>query len=181
MLRIHSGMGGVSFATKHQRHGRKRAAGISRSSAVAPVAADVDSAKQELAAIESEIEALKTEPPTDHEVQRAINQIESSFFDRMERVGGFGGCCGGTDAAAHGRLGRLRRRLDAARRIGQSGAVDERPDAVCGAGAAVAAAHARSPFRRLNSLEPAQMGLGVAARLGADQGVSLTAAAVTRP
>ena len=25
------------------------------------------------------------------EVQRAINQIEASFFNRMERVGGFGG------------------------------------------------------------------------------------------
>ena len=30
-------------------------------------------------------------PPADREFQRAINQIESSFYDRMERVGGFGG------------------------------------------------------------------------------------------
>ena len=30
-------------------------------------------------------------PPTDREVQRALNQIEASFYSRMERVGGFGG------------------------------------------------------------------------------------------
>ena len=43
------------------------------------------------AVIDEEIEALKKNPPTDHEVQRAINQIEASFYNRMERVGGFGG------------------------------------------------------------------------------------------
>ncbi|MEQ1912368.1 MAG: pitrilysin family protein [Vicinamibacterales bacterium] len=41
--------------------------------------------------VDEEIARLQTEPPTDHEVQRAINQIEASFFSRMERVGGFGG------------------------------------------------------------------------------------------
>jgi len=41
--------------------------------------------------IDEEIEKLKKEPPTDHEVQRAINQIEASFYSRMERVGGFAG------------------------------------------------------------------------------------------
>jgi zinc protease len=41
--------------------------------------------------IDEEVARLQTEPPTDHEVQRAINQIEASFFSRMERVGGFGG------------------------------------------------------------------------------------------
>ncbi len=41
--------------------------------------------------IDEEVAKLQTEPPTDHEVQRAINQIEASFFSRMERVGGFGG------------------------------------------------------------------------------------------
>jgi zinc protease len=41
--------------------------------------------------IDEEIAKLKAEPPSDHEVQRALNQIESSFYDRMERVGGFGG------------------------------------------------------------------------------------------
>jgi zinc protease len=41
--------------------------------------------------IEEEIARLQREPPTDHEVQRAINQIEASFYNRMERVGGFGG------------------------------------------------------------------------------------------
>ena len=29
--------------------------------------------------------------PQPREVQRAINQIEASFYHRMERVGGFGG------------------------------------------------------------------------------------------
>ena len=43
------------------------------------------------AVIDEEIEKVKTQPPTDHEVQRAINQIEASFFSRMERVGGFSG------------------------------------------------------------------------------------------
>lgn len=42
-------------------------------------------------AIDEEIEKLKTDPPTDHEVQRALNQIEASFYSRMERVGGFYG------------------------------------------------------------------------------------------
>src|SRR3954471_24346475 len=41
--------------------------------------------------IDEEIARLQREPPSDHEVQRAINQIEASFFNRMERVGGFGG------------------------------------------------------------------------------------------
>ncbi len=41
--------------------------------------------------IDEEIVKLQAEPPTQHEVQRAINQIEASFYSRMERVGGFGG------------------------------------------------------------------------------------------
>jgi zinc protease len=41
--------------------------------------------------IDEEIARLQTEPPTDREVQRAINQIEASFYDRMERVGGMYG------------------------------------------------------------------------------------------
>ena len=41
--------------------------------------------------IDEELATLKSAPPSDHEVQRAINQIESSFYDRMERVGSFGG------------------------------------------------------------------------------------------
>ena len=41
--------------------------------------------------IDEEIAKLQAEPPTDHEIQRAINQIEASFYNRMERVGGFGG------------------------------------------------------------------------------------------
>jgi zinc protease len=41
--------------------------------------------------IDEEIRKLQREPPTAHEVERSINQIEASFFNRMERVGGFGG------------------------------------------------------------------------------------------
>ena len=42
-------------------------------------------------AIDEELERLRREPPDAREVQRAINQIEASFYRRMERVGGFGG------------------------------------------------------------------------------------------
>jgi zinc protease len=42
-------------------------------------------------AIDEEIDRLRREPPSAREVQRAINQIEASFYRAMERVGGFGG------------------------------------------------------------------------------------------
>jgi zinc protease len=42
-------------------------------------------------AIDEEIERLRREPPDAREVQRALNQIEASFYRSMERVGGFGG------------------------------------------------------------------------------------------
>ena len=41
--------------------------------------------------IDEEIQKLQRDPPTAHELERSINQIESSFYNRMERVGGFGG------------------------------------------------------------------------------------------
>ena len=41
--------------------------------------------------IDEEIRKLQREAPTAHELERSVNQIESSFFNRMERVGGFGG------------------------------------------------------------------------------------------
>jgi zinc protease len=41
--------------------------------------------------IDEEIQKLQKQPPTAHELQRSINQIEASFYNRMERVGGFGG------------------------------------------------------------------------------------------
>ena len=37
-------------------------------------------------AIDEEVERLRRQPPDDREVQRAINQIEASFYRRMERV-----------------------------------------------------------------------------------------------
>jgi len=43
------------------------------------------------AAIDDELAKLRREAPAAREVQRAINQMESSFYRRMERVGGFGG------------------------------------------------------------------------------------------
>jgi zinc protease len=42
-------------------------------------------------AIDEEIDRLRREPPTQREVDRAINQIEASFYRAMERAGGFGG------------------------------------------------------------------------------------------
>ncbi len=41
--------------------------------------------------IQEEINKIKTEPPTERELQRAVNQTESEFLDRLESVGGFGG------------------------------------------------------------------------------------------
>jgi zinc protease len=41
--------------------------------------------------VDEEIAKLQREPPTPHELERSLNQIESSFYNRMERVGGFGG------------------------------------------------------------------------------------------
>jgi zinc protease len=41
--------------------------------------------------VDEEIRALQQQPPTAREVQRAINKFEASYFNRMERVGGFGG------------------------------------------------------------------------------------------
>jgi zinc protease len=41
--------------------------------------------------IDEEIAKLQTEAPSAHEVERSLNQIEASFYNRMERVGGFGG------------------------------------------------------------------------------------------
>ena len=41
--------------------------------------------------IDEEIQKLQREPPTAHELERSVNQVEASFYNRMERVGGFGG------------------------------------------------------------------------------------------
>ncbi len=41
--------------------------------------------------IDEEITRLQREGPTAHEVQRSMNQIEASFYNRLERLGGFGG------------------------------------------------------------------------------------------
>ncbi|HVH26273.1 MAG TPA: pitrilysin family protein [Vicinamibacterales bacterium] len=41
--------------------------------------------------IDDEIATLQQEGPTAREIERAINQFEASFYNRMERVGGFGG------------------------------------------------------------------------------------------
>ena len=41
--------------------------------------------------IDEEIQKLQHEAPSVHELERSVNQIEASFYNRMERVGGFGG------------------------------------------------------------------------------------------
>jgi len=38
--------------------------------------------------IDEEVAKLQREGPTAHELERAVNQIEASFFNRMERLGG---------------------------------------------------------------------------------------------
>ena len=43
------------------------------------------------AIVDEELEKLRREPPAGRELERALNQIEASFFDRIERVGSFGG------------------------------------------------------------------------------------------
>jgi zinc protease len=43
------------------------------------------------AIVDEEIAKLQAAPPSEHEVQRAVNQFESSYYSRLERVGGFGG------------------------------------------------------------------------------------------
>ncbi len=42
-------------------------------------------------AIDEEVDRLRKAPPEAREVQRALNQVEASFYRAMERVGGFGG------------------------------------------------------------------------------------------
>ena len=41
--------------------------------------------------IDEEILKLQSEAPSAHELERSLNQIEASFYNRMERLGGFGG------------------------------------------------------------------------------------------
>jgi zinc protease len=48
----------------------------------------VDELKQ---VIDEELQRLQREEPSQHELERSVNQIEASFYNRMERVGGFGG------------------------------------------------------------------------------------------
>src|SRR6266576_3571588 len=43
------------------------------------------------AVIDEEIARLQKDDPSAHEVERSLNQIEASFYNRMERLGGFGG------------------------------------------------------------------------------------------
>ena len=41
--------------------------------------------------IDEELDRLRRDGPEPREVQRAVNQVESSFYQRMERIGSFGG------------------------------------------------------------------------------------------
>jgi len=49
------------------------------------------SAAEMQAAIDEELGRLRQDGPDAREVQRAINQMEASFYRRMERIGSFGG------------------------------------------------------------------------------------------
>jgi zinc protease len=41
--------------------------------------------------VDEELRQIQQTPPTEREFRRALNQTESSFYDRMERVGDYGG------------------------------------------------------------------------------------------
>ncbi|KAA3657780.1 MAG: insulinase family protein [Calditrichaeota bacterium] len=41
--------------------------------------------------IQQELDKLKQEPPTERELQRALNQYEADFYRKLERAGGFNG------------------------------------------------------------------------------------------
>ena len=41
--------------------------------------------------VDEELKKIQQTPPVEREFRRALNQVESSFYDRMERVGNFGG------------------------------------------------------------------------------------------
>ncbi|RMD91975.1 MAG: insulinase family protein [Calditrichaeota bacterium] len=41
--------------------------------------------------VQEELNRIKNEPPSERELQRAINQFEAEFLNRLERIGGFGG------------------------------------------------------------------------------------------
>jgi zinc protease len=41
--------------------------------------------------VDEELEKLRDAPPAERELERTVNQVEASFYARMERVGGFGG------------------------------------------------------------------------------------------
>jgi zinc protease len=43
------------------------------------------------AIVDEELGKIQQAPPAEREFRRAINQVESSFYDRMERVGDYGG------------------------------------------------------------------------------------------
>ncbi|MCA9731024.1 insulinase family protein, partial [candidate division KSB1 bacterium] len=43
------------------------------------------------AVIQEELDKLKQEPPTERELQRALNQYEADFYRKLERAGGFSG------------------------------------------------------------------------------------------
>jgi zinc protease len=43
------------------------------------------------AIVDEELEKLRAAAPEPREIERALNQVEASFYNRMERIGGFGG------------------------------------------------------------------------------------------
>jgi zinc protease len=53
-------------------------------------AADRDLSEVE-AAVDEELKKLREEPPTEEEVQRVKNRIESAYYRQLTRIGGFGG------------------------------------------------------------------------------------------
>jgi zinc protease len=56
-----------------------------------PRRARVSTVEEVAKVIDEEIDKLQREDPSAHEVQRSLNQFEASFYNRLERLGSFGG------------------------------------------------------------------------------------------
>ena len=72
-------------------HASEQSAALSSSFQIVAAARPGHTVAEIAKVIDEEIRKLQNEAPTAHELERSVNQIEASFYNRMERVGGFGG------------------------------------------------------------------------------------------
>ena len=69
----------------------QQSAGLASSFVIVATARPGHALDEILRVIDEELDALRNAPPEPRELERAVNTIEASFYDRMERLGGFGG------------------------------------------------------------------------------------------